>query len=396
MRVSVLIPTRDRAELLAEAIRSLQRQTVQPLEIIVIDDGSEDSTSEVLESFGPAIRVLRQPVSAGKSQALNRGMESSSGDAIIVLDDDDLFPPRALELHVQALTRFSGADFSYGRLMRFRERLPDLSQLDRTHSDVDPMPIDDGRRMVIKLMEECFLPNPAWMARRSALERAGPYDVGLARSQDFDMILRLARENEGAFVDDIVLLQRHHDRPRPGVAGSTGGRDSSQAWRLYDKRIFERIAQDWPLASFRPFEAAAADRLERHAWLQKGVLLFLRGCSEQSAAAFRQHQLLLQGRPPDEVELAVAQRLFHVMFRNSPPSALLDSKERATLSEVMTDSSWPPLLRSAFAKGGRWHVGAALRRGELASAVFYARFMASLLGTAAVASSFASKLAKAG
>ena len=135
-------------------------QTHTNREILVVDDGSPDDTRSVVSTFGEAVRYFHQE-NKGKSTALNLGISASTGDAIIVLDDDDLFPPWTVAKHAEALERNPAADFSYGRFVRFRgDQPPSSSDL----GDEEFVPTHDPRRLVVKLMENCFLPNPAWAA----------------------------------------------------------------------------------------------------------------------------------------------------------------------------------------------------------------------------------------
>src|ERR1700676_3484294 len=101
MRFSILIPTFDRADLLGQAIESALAQTYADREILVIDDGSTDGTRSVASRYEPAISYLRQE-NRGKAVALNLGIAASQGDAIIVLDDDDIFPPLTIARHAEA------------------------------------------------------------------------------------------------------------------------------------------------------------------------------------------------------------------------------------------------------------------------------------------------------
>ena len=104
MRFSVIIPTFKRAQLLGDAIGAALAQTHTNREILVVDDGSPDDTRSIASTFGEAVRYFRQE-NQGKSAALNLGISASTGDAIIVLDDDDLFPPRTVAKHAEAPRR---------------------------------------------------------------------------------------------------------------------------------------------------------------------------------------------------------------------------------------------------------------------------------------------------
>ncbi len=104
--VSVVIPTRGRPRLLARAIRSVLNQTLQDFEIVVVLDGSDPETTEIVHGFGdPRIHLLTLTTRAGGAAARNAGVNGSSGDWIAFLDDDDEFLPRKLELLVSAASR---------------------------------------------------------------------------------------------------------------------------------------------------------------------------------------------------------------------------------------------------------------------------------------------------
>jgi glycosyltransferase involved in cell wall biosynthesis len=101
--VSVIIPTRNRATLLRQTIRSVLDQTWSETEIIVVDEASEDNTLAVLDEFGDHIDLVQHESPKGPSAARNVGVDKSSGEYVLFLDDDDLLHPR----HVEELVRFS-------------------------------------------------------------------------------------------------------------------------------------------------------------------------------------------------------------------------------------------------------------------------------------------------
>ncbi|KKL13127.1 hypothetical protein LCGC14_2528850, partial [marine sediment metagenome] len=94
--VSVIIPTFNRACILGRAVESVLSQTFNNYEIIVVDDGSNDKTCEVIESFNKLVRFFRIPHS-GVSKARNTGIENAKGDWISFLDSDDYWLPQKLE-----------------------------------------------------------------------------------------------------------------------------------------------------------------------------------------------------------------------------------------------------------------------------------------------------------
>src|SRR5262249_59293001 len=94
--ISVVIPCYNGARFLRETLASVLAQTLPPLEVLVIDDGSTDDSGAVAESFGPPVRVIRQP-NQGESVARNRGIEEAKGEWVGFLDADDLWNPDKLE-----------------------------------------------------------------------------------------------------------------------------------------------------------------------------------------------------------------------------------------------------------------------------------------------------------
>ena len=100
--ISVVIPTYNRADLLVRTVESVLAQTVKPLEILVIDDGSRDHTPDVCRSFPEPVRCIVQE-NRGLPGARNRGIAEAAGDWIALCDSDDLWHPRKLEYQLAAL-----------------------------------------------------------------------------------------------------------------------------------------------------------------------------------------------------------------------------------------------------------------------------------------------------
>ena len=111
-KVSVIIPSYNRAHFLGDSIESILRQTFQDFEIIVVDDGSIDETPEVVGRY-PNIHFIRQS-NSGISAARNTGLSAASGKYIVFLDSDDLLLPEALKIGSDALDIHSECAFVYG------------------------------------------------------------------------------------------------------------------------------------------------------------------------------------------------------------------------------------------------------------------------------------------
>ncbi|HYV09322.1 MAG TPA: glycosyltransferase family A protein [Pyrinomonadaceae bacterium] len=109
--LSVVIPTRNRAYLVGEAIESALNQRPGEVEVIVVDDASTDDTAKVVaENFGSRVRLLRTPERRGAGAARNAGLRVARGELVAFLDDDDLWLPGKLDAELNALKQFPEAD----------------------------------------------------------------------------------------------------------------------------------------------------------------------------------------------------------------------------------------------------------------------------------------------
>lgn len=118
--VSIVMPTFNRAEYLSESIDSVLRQTYKDFELIIIDDGSTDSTPELMKYYkklDKRIKYVRKEKNEGIAKARNLGISFAKGDYIAVHDSDDLMLPKKLTKSLRRL-RETGADFVYGSYYR--------------------------------------------------------------------------------------------------------------------------------------------------------------------------------------------------------------------------------------------------------------------------------------
>lgn len=203
--VSVLLPVRDGEAHLEEALESLLDQTLEELEIVVVDDGSTDATSAILEDFrsrDPRIRVHRQSRS-GIVAALERARAEARGEYLARMDADDVSHPERFERQ-RALLRSRPDLAGCGTLVKYvpRERVTDGARRYEgwINSRVEPAEI------AADVFVECPLPHPTFFFRSGVLEAVGGYrDRGWP--EDYDLVLRLWEAGHRLGKVPEVLLQ---------------------------------------------------------------------------------------------------------------------------------------------------------------------------------------------
>jgi glycosyltransferase involved in cell wall biosynthesis len=206
-RISVVIPTFNRAATLPRAIDSVLGQTHGDVELIVVDDGSSDGTSAVLQRYAGRLMAVCLAVNGGGNAARNRGIQCASGEIICFLDSDDEFLPHKLAW-VDA----------------YFEARPDIDVLVDSYELVyppearrGPRPrqnpvLEDSRQLRTAVFaRHVYKATPAISARPAALIEIGMFDAALKRRQDMDLILRLTQAHRCASTDQ--KLWRKHVTP---------------------------------------------------------------------------------------------------------------------------------------------------------------------------------------
>jgi len=236
LHVSVLIPTFNRGHLLAETLDAVLSQTRPPDEVLVVDDGSTDSTTEVASRYAGQIGYLRQH-NAGKAVALNRGLASTVGDTIWICDDDDIPLPDALERFCAVLEAKPEVDFVFG----LHDELIESGGGWVVRPAPTPRRYDEP--LAIQVLRSCFIFQPGMLVRRRCYLRTGIFDERLLRSQDYDMLIRLAHECNGAELEGTVFHQRVHAGVRGPANEQTSAAKRQSQWLKYDRLIFAKIAE---------------------------------------------------------------------------------------------------------------------------------------------------------
>lgn len=192
--VSVVIPVYNGAAFVGEAIQSVLAQEGVRLEVIVVDDGSEDGSAEVAEGFGPPVRCLCQ-ANAGIAGARNTGVRAARGDLLAFLDADDLWTPGRLRQQVDRLAAEPDLDCVFGVVEHFRDARAS-GQYESRAPELAPG----------------LLPG-AMLIRRTSFLRVGPFDRDRRLGEFIEWLLRAEEHGlRREVLPQIVLRRRIHDR----------------------------------------------------------------------------------------------------------------------------------------------------------------------------------------
>jgi glycosyltransferase involved in cell wall biosynthesis len=196
-KVSVVVPTYNRATTVPRAIESVLAQTVTDLEIIVVDDGSSDDTGKILgESFGHRIRYYAQ-TNQGASVARNKGVDEARGEWIAFLDSDDLWEKDKLDWQFKALEQFGpqcGGCYTDTRFFNHPETRTMFQMVEHEYrhqgtmgvsADVLPRLVRPGGAGMVVCLSSL-------VARADIVRKTGGFDLTLLYSQDSEFMFRLA------------------------------------------------------------------------------------------------------------------------------------------------------------------------------------------------------------
>ena len=198
--VSVIIPNYNYGAFLPAALESALDQTLSPLEVIVVDDGSTDDSAAVVSQFGHLVRFVSQQ-NSGVSQARNHGAELSSGEFLAFLDADDFWHPEKLAEQLSRIET-TGKRACQSGYQRFGESLASQQKVDAP-SDLSLEAALEGKAS-ISLLSSTLVIN------RKLFFDLGGFDLQLSTSADFDLGLKLIISNELCSVVRPLVSYRVH------------------------------------------------------------------------------------------------------------------------------------------------------------------------------------------
>lgn len=200
--ITVLMPVYNAERYLREAVDSILCQSYQAFELLLINDGSSDASSEILAAYDdPRIRLVHNPANLGLIETLNRGLALAQGQFLARMDADDISHPNRLALQREFLASHPKVAVCGGSIIvqegtrRFLKRYPG------THQE-----------QCCGLLFDSTLPHPGVMLRMQIMRQQGIcYDPAARHAEDYDLWCRLAAYGELAALPDLLLTYRRHE-----------------------------------------------------------------------------------------------------------------------------------------------------------------------------------------
>lgn len=230
---SVVIPAYNVERYVAAAVESALAQTYEPVEVIVVNDGSTDGTAGALAPFTDRIVYIEQ-ANSGVARARNRALSSASGEYVALLDADDLWVPDRLSLCIEAIERNPDELFVTTDAFLIAGEEPTTK---RYYGDLVDESFPDHVDQLDALARGNFV-FISVVARRSLFERAGPFDDRFPPSEDYDMWIRFALAGARA---ELIREPLAGYRVRPDSASA----DGTKQWSTHLAVLEARLPELW-------------------------------------------------------------------------------------------------------------------------------------------------------
>jgi hypothetical protein len=284
--VSVLIATYNRSRYLPDALDSVLGQTRPPEEIIVADDGSTDNTAEVTARYGPRIQYHKRAQNQGRAAALNTILPLARGSHIWMFDDDDVALPDALQSHVDFLAAHPQIDFSYSTNYLYRGE-GDIWQ--RDHWRPKNLPVYPVDEFFIRHALAMHAMLQGMLIPKRCFEQTGLFDPALHRSQDVEMVLRLAHRFRAGNLQKPTFVLRDHSGARGPKQHQHAASQRAEVWLKYGKQVYRKVRDTYPLSAYLPHppgeETPVLNNQDQGcALLQRGSIMLRHGLMEEALA----------------------------------------------------------------------------------------------------------------
>ena len=211
MTISVYITSYNQRDFLVESIKSVLDQTLQPHEIIVVDDASTDGSQAVIKEFAdehPIIKYRFHLKNKGVAETRRTALSMVEGDLVTYVDGDDLYLPHKLELEHRLIVQ-TASDVVFSNNVYVKEQNPDVDLWVWIGQNIE---IDLKGNLFVKTLTRDY-PNSSLfrmeMIKRSFLEKIGYHDPNLKIYEDYDLRIRLSKSARMAYSKEITSKIRY-------------------------------------------------------------------------------------------------------------------------------------------------------------------------------------------
>ncbi len=252
--ISVVVPTYNRASVLGMAVDSVLSQNYRPLELIIIDDGSTDETSDLLKTYGENLKIIHQG-HAGVSRARNTGVSASQGKYIAFLDSDDQWLQGKLDLQIQKLKE-TGLKVVHTEEIWIRngKRVNQCKHHQKRGGDVYEA-----------MLPLCAMSPSSILMESSVLKETGPFDENLPACEDYDLWLRITARFQVAFIEKPLIIK-------------TGGHSDQLSKTVYALDRYRVLALAKALRECPLSQARKQKTLET---LEEKARVYIQGCRKR-------------------------------------------------------------------------------------------------------------------
>jgi len=240
-KISVIIPTYNRAHLIGRAIKSVLNQTYQDFEVIVVDDGSTDNTQEIIKKFqeqDKGVRNIRHEKNNGSAAARNSGIKAAKGEYIAFQDSDDEWLPEKLYKHMMIFKKVEkkiGVVYSGFWKIRNGKKLYIPS----------PHVFQKEGNIHKELLKGNFIGMPASVVRKECFTKIGNFDIKIPHLEDWELWIRISKYYEFKYIPEPLMISYY-------IQGSVNEKSILEGIRVLDfiiKKHYEDFNKNKKLLS---------------------------------------------------------------------------------------------------------------------------------------------------
>lgn len=201
-KISVVLPTYNRAQLLKRSIQSVLDQTYKDFEVIVVDDGSTDNTEEVVRRLiikDKRVRFIKFKENKGANAARNAGIRASRGKFVAFQDSDDVWNPIKLAVQIKVLNKAPkevGAVYCAWRVVGEKSKIMPPKRILNKSGNIHKV-----------LLRGNFITTQVVVLKKDCFRKVGLFDENLPRYQDWEMWIRVAKYYNFKFIDKLLVIQ---------------------------------------------------------------------------------------------------------------------------------------------------------------------------------------------